>query len=64
MPKFLEKKLEAQGRKKGYEGDRLDRYVYGTMNKMGAMHGSKTTEKGRSMEAKHQKDAMKRSMEK
>lgn len=47
MPEFLEKKL-----KKEY-GDN-DHAIYGTMNKIGAMHGSKETAKGRAMEKKHE----------
>ena len=35
MPRALEKKLKAQGRKKGFTGERLDRYVYGTLRKTG-----------------------------
>ena len=46
MPEFLEKKL-----KKEY-GDN-PHAIYGTMNKIGAMRGSKETAKGRKMEAKH-----------
>ena len=45
MPKELERKLRAQARKKGYTGDRADRYVYGSMNKMGVMHGNKVVHK-------------------
>lgn len=50
-PKFLEEKL-----KKEYPNN--PSAVYGTMNKMGAMHGNKETAKGRSMEAKHRRDSM------
>jgi len=46
MPKFLEDKL-----KKGYPDN--DHAVYGTMNKIGAMHGNKETAKGRAMAKKH-----------
>ena len=48
-PKFLEKKL-----KKEY-GDN-PHAIYGTMNKIGAMHGNKETAKGKRMEKKHAKD--------
>ena len=34
MPKALERKLRAQGRKKGFTGERLDRYVYGALKKI------------------------------
>lgn len=47
-PKFLEKKLE-----KEYGGD--IHAIYGTMNKIGAMHGNKETAKGKRMEKKHAK---------
>jgi hypothetical protein len=52
MPKFLEDKLRANVPK----GVDADRYVYGAMNNMGAMHGNKETAKGRAMEAKHARD--------
>jgi len=35
MPKELEEKLKREGKKKGYRGERLDRYVYGTLRKAG-----------------------------
>ena len=34
-PKALEEKLKRQGRKKGFKGERLDKYVYGTLRKTG-----------------------------
>jgi hypothetical protein len=46
MPKFLERKL-----KKEYPNN--PHAVFGTMNKMGAMHGNKETAKGKAMEMKH-----------
>lgn len=49
MPKFLEKKLKQE-----YPGN--PGAVYGTMNKIGAMHGNKETAKGKAMEAKHERD--------
>lgn len=49
MPKFLEDKLRAE------YGDN-PHAIYGTMNKIGAMHGNKETAKGRRMEAKHERD--------
>ena len=49
MPKFLEAKLKAE-----YPGN--PHAVYGTMNKIGAMHGNQETAKGRQMEAKHERD--------
>lgn len=49
MPAFLEKKLKAE-----YPGD--PGAVFGTMNKVGAMHGNKITPKGEAMQAKHDAD--------
>ena len=49
MPKFLEDKLKAE-----YPDN--PHAVYGTMNKLGAMHGNKETAKGARMEAKHERD--------
>jgi len=53
MPKFLEDKL-----KKQYPNN--PGAVYGTMNKLGAMHGSKETAKGKQMELKHMNDMLSR----
>jgi hypothetical protein len=49
MPKFLERKLKQEYGKKSA-------IPYKVMNSIGAMRGSKETEKGREMEAKHQRD--------
>jgi hypothetical protein len=46
MPKFLEDKLKAE-----YPNN--PHAVYGTMNKLGAMHGNKETPKGAKMQAEH-----------
>lgn len=54
MPKFLEDKLKSAAATKGLKGKRAAAYVYGTMNNMGAMHGSKETAKGAAMQAKHE----------
>lgn len=35
MPKKLERKLKQEARKKGLTGKRADRYVYGTLTKLG-----------------------------
>jgi hypothetical protein len=35
MPKELERKLKAQARKKGFKGERADRFVYGTLRQTG-----------------------------
>lgn len=52
MPKFLEEKLRA-------EYGNNPKAIYGTMNKIGAMHGNKETAKGRQMERKHEADMKK-----
>ena len=65
MPQFLEKALQAEAAKKGFTGARADRYTYGAMNNMGAMHGNKITAKGEAMQKKHDADvhrAMNRNM--
>lgn len=56
MPAFLENALRHSGQKKGLKGKALDRYVYGSMNKIGAMKGNKITAKGEAMEEKHELD--------
>ncbi len=53
MPAFLKAKLE-----KEYPGN--DKAVYGTMNAIGAMKGSKETPKGEAMDAKHAADMKKK----
>jgi hypothetical protein len=53
MPKFLEDKL-----KREYPNN--PSAVYGTMNKMGVMHGNKITPKGERMEEKHERRMGKR----
>jgi hypothetical protein len=59
MPKELEKALAAswmRGRSKGKLGGvDKDTYTYGAMNNIGAMHGNKTTAKGRRIEKKMKK---------
>jgi len=50
MPAFLEKKLAAE------YGAKNKHAIFGTMNAIGAMHGSKETAKGRAMEAKHERN--------
>lgn len=60
MPIFLEQKLRDEARRKGLKGKRADRYVYGAMNAIGAMHGNKETAKGRSMERKHERKVARR----
>lgn len=53
MPQFLEDRLKTEAARRGFTGKRLAHYVYGAMNNIGAMHGSKETAKGRNMQAKH-----------
>jgi hypothetical protein len=43
-----ERALRASARAKGLTGDRLGRYVFGTLNKIGLKKGNKTTPRGRS----------------
>ena len=59
MPKFLEDKLAAEARKKGFTGRRAARYEYGALNNMGAMRGNKVTAKGEAMQRKHQRKMLK-----
>lgn len=56
MPQFLHDALAASAAKKGLKGKAADRYTYGAMNSLGAMHGSKETAKGAAMQAKHDRD--------
>jgi hypothetical protein len=48
MPKILEEKLKREYR--NLPKKEKDHAVFGTMNKMGAMKGSKETKKGKVME--------------
>lgn len=56
MPKFLEDKLRSEAKAKGFSGKKADRYVFGAMNNLGAMRGSKETAKGKRMDVKHKRD--------
>jgi len=56
MPKFLENALRHSGSKSGLKGKDLDHYVYGSLNRMNAMHGNKETAHGADMEEKHDAD--------
>lgn len=60
MPAQLEASLRKSAEKKGYSGDREDAYVYGTMNKMGVMHGNKLTGKGQAMVEQEKRRAARR----
>lgn len=53
MPQFLEEALRKEAARQGKRGKAADRYTYGALNNMGAMHGSKVTAKGRAMQRKH-----------
>ncbi len=53
MPKQLEEKLEKEY--KGLPKKEREHAVYGTMNKVGMMKGSKITAKGRALEKKKKK---------
>lgn len=59
MPRFLEQALRHEYAKKGKTGKALDHAVYGAMNNLGAMHGSKETAKGAAMGRKHESDTKK-----
>ncbi len=52
MPKFLETKLKAE-----YPGN--PSAVYGTLNKLGYMHGSKETSAGKAAQKKHDRKTRK-----
>ena len=56
MPQFLEDTLKKAARSKGLKGDDADRYIYGTLNNLGAMRGNVETPKGAAMQAKHDRD--------
>ena len=45
MPKELEAKLKRSGRKKGFIGKRLDKYVYGALRAIGWKSGSEKKSK-------------------
>ncbi len=59
MPKFLENALRHEYSKRGLTGKRLQHAIYGSMNNIGALHGSRETEKGAEMERKHESDQKK-----
>ena len=56
MPKFLEDRLAASAKRKGFHGERAKRYIYGAMNNKGLMRGNKITAKGEALERKHNRD--------
>ena len=56
MPKFLEKKLNAEAAKKGLSGKAAARYTFGAMNNEGLMRGNKETAKGARVDANRTRD--------
>jgi hypothetical protein len=42
-----ERALRSEARKKGLTGEQADRYVFGSLNNKGLMHGNKATTKGK-----------------
>ena len=56
MPKAIEAKIRRGYRKRGLSGSKLDNAVYGTLNKLGFMRGSKITKKGAKAESKYKRD--------
>ena len=57
MPAFLEAKLRAKAASKGFSPKQTNRYVYGTLQNIGAMRGNQETAKGRRMETKHEEQS-------
>lgn len=55
MPKFLERKLLSEYGSNAHA-------VYGTLNKLGMMHGSKETAKGKAAQKKHDKAKKRRAV--
>jgi len=51
MPRFLEEKLRR-------EYGNNPHAIYGTLNKLGAMHGNKETAKGKRLQQKHEHKLM------
>lgn len=54
MPQFLIDRLKRE------YGAANKGAIYGTLNKIGAMHGNKETAKGREMQRKHNRDQKRR----
>ena len=52
MPAFLEDQLKKFAAEKGKTGKEADKYIYGTMNNLGVMKGSKETAKGAALHLK------------
>lgn len=62
MPKELEDSLKREYEAKGKSGKDLNHAIFGTMNRLGAVHGNKITAKGIAMDRKHA--AMRHAMDK
>lgn len=60
MPQFLQNALEREAVRKGKKGRAKSRYIYGTMNNIGAMHGNKETDKRAAMDKKHKEHVFRR----
>jgi hypothetical protein len=56
MPEFLEAALRHAAKKHGFTGAHADKYVYGALQNMHVLKGKLLTEKGKEMEAKHERD--------
>lgn len=56
MPKNIERAMKRGYKGKGLSEKQVNKRVYGALNKMGFMHGSKITKKGRKGEAKYNRD--------
>ena len=60
MPKALIAEMQSGYKGSGLSKDEVNRRVYGHLNNVGAMHGSKETAKGAKMESKFEADHSKR----
>ena len=56
MPKAIEQKIRAGYKGKGMSEKEVNKRVYGALNNMGFMKGSKVTKKGQKAEAKYKRD--------
>lgn len=56
MPKQLIARMKSGYSGSGLSAEEISHRIYGALNNMGAMHGSKETAKGASYEAKFQRD--------
>lgn len=56
MPKNIENKIKSGYKGKGLSEKEINKRVYGALNNMGLMKGSKITKKGQRAEKKYNKD--------